>query len=89
MTALLEKALQRLERLSQEDQDAMASQILDSLDDDDLWARSFRESGDTLERLADEALEEHKRCETRPLEELLDEVANDSLFSRTPGRSAP
>ena len=35
MTGLLEKALQRIEALSREGQDAMASQILETLDDEE------------------------------------------------------
>ena len=71
MTGLLEKALQRIEALSREEQDAMASQILDSLDDEEAWSRQFRNNPEVLRSLAQEALEEHRRGETRPLEELI------------------
>ena len=71
MTGLLEKALRRIETLSQEEQDAVASQILDTLDDEEAWARSFREKPEVLRSLADEALEEHRRGETRPIDETL------------------
>ena len=71
MTGLLEKALRRIEALSQEEQDAVAAQILDTLDDEEAWARSFREKPDVLRSLADEALEEHRRGETRPIDETL------------------
>jgi hypothetical protein len=67
MTGLLEKALQRIEALSREEQDAMASQILDSLDDEEAWSRQLRESPEVLRSLAQEALEEHRRGETRRL----------------------
>jgi hypothetical protein len=70
---LLEKALHRLEALSQQEQDAIAAQILDTLDDEEAWARSFQEKQEALKRLAQEALEEHRRGETRPIEEVLDE----------------
>jgi len=43
MTGLLEEALRRVESLSREEQDAIASQIMETLDDDEAWARSFRE----------------------------------------------
>jgi hypothetical protein len=52
MTGLLEKALRRIEALSQEEQDAVASQILDTLDDEEAWARSFRENPEKLRALA-------------------------------------
>ncbi len=67
MTGLLEKALQRVEALSREEQDAMASQILETLDDEQAWSRQFRDNPEVLRSLAQEALEEHRRGETRPL----------------------
>jgi hypothetical protein len=71
MTDLLEKALQRVEALSKEEQDAIASQILETLDDEEAWARKFREKPDLLRSLAREAHDEHRRGETRPLNELI------------------
>jgi hypothetical protein len=41
MTGLLEQALQRIEALSREEQDAMASQILETLDEAEAWSRRF------------------------------------------------
>ena len=69
MTGLLESALRRVESLSGEEQDAIASQILETLDDEALWERSFQEKPDVLRRLAQEALDEHRRGETRPLDQ--------------------
>lgn len=71
MTGLLEEALRRVEALSQEEQNAIASQILETLADEEAWERSFRERPDVLTSLAREAIEEHRRGETRPLDELL------------------
>ena len=71
MTGLLEKALQRIEALSREEQDAMASQILETLDDEEAWSRQFREKPEVLRSLAQEALEEHRRGETCSLDELI------------------
>jgi hypothetical protein len=71
MTVRLEEALKRVQALSQEDQDAIASQIIESLDDEEAWARRFRERPEVLESLAREALAEHRRGETRPLDELI------------------
>jgi hypothetical protein len=70
LTGLLEKALRRIEALSSEEQDAMASQILETLDDEEVWSRQFRDNPEVLSSLAQEALEEHRRGETRPLDEL-------------------
>jgi len=71
MTGLLEQALRRIESLSPEEQDAIASQIIDTLDDEEAWARSFRENPSALRSLAREAQVEHRRGETRPLDELI------------------
>jgi hypothetical protein len=70
MSGLLEEALRRVESLSREEQDAIASQTMESLDDEETWTRSFREKPSVLRSLAREALEEHRRGETRPLDEL-------------------
>jgi len=71
MTGLLEQALRRVESLSDEEQDAIASQIIETLDDEEAWARSFRADPRAVRTLAREALEEHRRGETRPLDELI------------------
>ena len=70
MTGLLEEALRRIESLSQAEQDAIASQILQTLDDEEAWASRFRRSPAVLQELAQEALDEHRRGDTRPLDEL-------------------
>jgi hypothetical protein len=70
MAGLLEKALQRIEALSRKEQDAMASEILEIPDDEDAWCRQFREEPELLRSLAQEALEEHRRGETRPVDRL-------------------
>ena len=68
MTGLLEKALHRVEALSPEDQDAIAAQILETLEDDDeAWDRSFAANPEKLRRMAEEAIAEHERGETRPI----------------------
>jgi hypothetical protein len=71
MTTLLEQALQKVGSLPADEQDAIASQILDSLADEEAWRRRFAEKRIVLRRMADEALAEDERGETRPLDELL------------------
>jgi hypothetical protein len=71
MTGLMEEALRRIEALAKEEQDAIASQILETLEDEEAWARSFHEKRTALESMAREALDEHRRGETRPIDELL------------------
>jgi len=53
--------------MTPEEQDANASQILDALDEEEAWARSFRNKPEVLRCLAREALDEHRRGETRRL----------------------
>jgi hypothetical protein len=71
MSTLLEKALERVVALPQEEQDAIASQILASLADEDAWKKRFVEKRDVIRRMAREALEEDDRGETVPLDDLL------------------
>ncbi len=71
MSALLEKALEKVGQLPPEEQDAIASQILASLADEDSWKKRFAEKRDIIRRLAREALQEDEKGETLPLEHLL------------------
>ncbi|MEO8596874.1 MAG: hypothetical protein ABI759_26375 [Candidatus Solibacter sp.] len=68
---MLQEALKRVEALPPEEQDAIASQILDTLDDDAAWAEQFRKNPAGLAALAQEALDEHRRGETRSLDDLI------------------
>jgi len=70
MSTLLEKALERVVALPQDEQDAIASQILASLADEDAWKKRFAERRDVIRRMAREALAEDARGETMPLNEL-------------------
>ena len=67
MSALLEKALEKVAALPQEEQDAIASQILASIEDEDEWKKRFAEKLDVIPRMAHEALAEDARGETLPL----------------------
>ncbi len=69
MTKLLKELIDKLSKLSPERQDELAAWLLAEMEDEARWDKSFAESQNALEKLANEALEEHKRGETRPLEE--------------------
>lgn len=71
MSTLLEKALEKVSALPQDEQDAIASQILASLADEDAWKKRFAEKRDVIRRMAQEALAEDERGETLPLNDLL------------------
>jgi len=71
VTPLLEDALRKLATLPQEEQDAIASQIIETLQDEAAWKERLGRNPDKLRRLAEEARQENRRGETRPLDELL------------------
>jgi hypothetical protein len=60
MSMLLEKALEKVAALPQDEQDAIAYQILASLADEEGWKIRFREKREVIRRMAREALEEDK-----------------------------
>ena len=71
MSELLEKALEKVGALPQDEQDAIAAQILEAIADENAWKRSFAEKRETIRRMAREAIEEDTRGETLPLSDLL------------------
>jgi hypothetical protein len=71
MSSLLEKALEKVTALPPEDQDAIASQILASLADEDAWKTRFIQKRDVIRRMAREALSEDQKGRTLPLDDLL------------------
>ena len=70
MTRLLKEVMAKLSKLSPARQDELAAWLLAEMEDEARWDKSFAESQDALAKLADEALEEFRRGETRPLEKL-------------------
>jgi hypothetical protein len=71
MATLLEKALEKVGSLPPDEQEAIASQILADLADEEAWKKRFAEKRDIIRRMAREALEEDARGETFPLDSLL------------------
>jgi hypothetical protein len=67
MTDLLNKAFIEAAKLPSSEQEALAAWILTELASDRQWSIALDESLDTLSQLADEALDEHHRNETRRL----------------------
>ena len=68
MTKLLEKAIAEVSRLSEQEQDAIATLILEELTSERHWDKAFTRSEDALARLADEALAEHRGGRTKALD---------------------
>ncbi len=71
MRRLLEDALRKVGRLSEDEQDAIASQILETIEDEEAWGKLLRKNPAKLRKLAEKALDEHRRGKTRPLDEIL------------------
>jgi hypothetical protein len=71
MSTLLEKALEKVVALPQDEQDAIASQILDTIADESAWKARFAEKRNVIRRMAREAIEEDDRGETLPMDDLL------------------
>jgi len=71
VSELLEDALRKVAMLAREEQDAIASQIIETLQDEAAWKEKLARNLQKLRRLAEQAQREHGRGETRPLDELL------------------
>lgn len=68
MTELLKKAFDEASKLPREQQDAIASLLLEELRSDRNWDHAFRDSQAALAKLANEALAEDVRGETEELD---------------------
>lgn len=68
MTELLRKAFEEADRLPERDQNALATRLLEEIESERHWSETFARSGDTLARLANEALAEHRTGETQDLD---------------------
>ena len=67
MTKLLEKAFEEASNLSELEQNALARWLIDEILAEKKWEKTFAESEDLLEKLADQALAEHVEGKTKPL----------------------
>ncbi len=68
MTELLEQAIARLKTLPTDKQDAIATLILEELEDDQRWDESFARSPNLLAKLAAEAMAEYRAGKTQELD---------------------
>lgn len=65
MTESLQKAFNAASQLPPDDQDAFAEWVLAELQSENKWRQRFEESASSLADLAEEALAEHARGETK------------------------
>ncbi|MCY6493097.1 hypothetical protein [Leptolyngbya sp. GGD] len=68
MTERLEQAIARLKTLPTDKQDAIATLILEELEEEQRWDNSFARSPDLLAKLADEAMTEYRSGKTQELD---------------------
>lgn len=66
-TQLLERAFAEAAKLPDRDQDALAALVMEELESEKKWDNAFANSQDVLAEMAEQALAEHKKGETRPL----------------------
>lgn len=66
-TRSLEQAFAEASKLTAEEQEQFAEWILAELADRE-WQKRFDETGDTLDKLAQEALREHRAGKSEPLD---------------------
>ena len=67
MTRLLERAFKEASKLPEVEQNALAKWVMEELQSEGKWQRAFAASEDVLDKLADEALEQHRQGGTKPL----------------------
>lgn len=68
MTALLQQAFNAAAKLSTNEQDLLASRMLNEIVEEDEFDRTIGSSSDKLRGLAAAALEEHRAGQTQPLD---------------------
>lgn len=67
MTELLKKAFREAEKLTPEQQDALASLVLAELESERRWEETFERSQDALAELADQAIRDDEAGRTEEL----------------------
>ncbi len=68
MTKLLEKAFKKASLLPGVEQNTLARWMLEELEAEKKWDKTLAESEDILDKLADEAIKNHKEGRTRTLD---------------------
>ena len=68
ITSTLEKAFAEVSKLTEQEQDALATWILEELASERRWETAFANSADMLAQLAGEALAEHRQGQTQVLD---------------------
>jgi len=67
MTTLLESAFEKVSTLPEIEQNIYAKIIIDEIESEKRWDSAFSESEELLSQMADSALEDFKKGDTKPL----------------------
>ncbi len=67
-TQLLAQAFAEAAKLSDDEQNSLAAVVMEELEATKKWDDAFAGSQELLARMAEQALAEHQRGETRPLD---------------------
>lgn len=67
MTELLSKAFKKASELSVDSQDLLAKRLLEEIDDELKWNKSFEDSKDKLSTLAEKAIQQSKENKTHKI----------------------
>ncbi len=68
MSNLLDEAYAMAKELSEQEQQAIGAWLLAEIDADRRWDELFAQPSDVVERMADKALEDHRRGLSLPLD---------------------
>ena len=68
MTELLEQDISKIRTLSSDQQETLATIILEEIEEEKQWDQSFTSSPDLLAKLAAEAMTEYRQGKTKELD---------------------
>jgi hypothetical protein len=68
MSKLLEQAIEEAHKLPESDQEAIGALLLAEIESERRWDELFAKPSTAIERMADQALEEHRAGKTIPLD---------------------
>ena len=68
MSEMLDKTIEQVKQLPKDRQDAIATFILEEIEDEARWDAAFAKSPEVLERLAEEAEAEDQKGQTEDLD---------------------
>jgi hypothetical protein len=68
MSNLLDEAYAAAKKLPEEEQEAIGAQLLAEIEDNRRWDELLAQPSEVIERMADQALEDHRLGRTLPLD---------------------